>query len=187
VVGLWATGILEHVHLYITYTARMVFPTEIYGAIQDFPNSAMPFRDIRSAWLFSFLFLGQIFGVLWGSQLVRIACFVCIAALIAMTCIVIIYVFVVPNWPYPMPAYFEFAGTPLFLIAAISGYIEFLRRIFSKHAAGRLHSNRVQFTPALVPLRRTDSSAERQHLRLQIPALLAVQRRAQSPARNHHH
>jgi len=138
VVGLWATGILEHVHLCITYTARMVFPTEIYGAIQDFPNSAMPFRDIRSSWLFSFLLLGQISGVLWGSQLVRIACFVCIAALIAMTCMVIIYVFVVPNWPYPMPAYFEFAGTPLFLIAAISGYIEFLRRIFSKFAAQQL-------------------------------------------------
>jgi hypothetical protein len=121
-IALWLSGTFEYVVTTIRYTARLVFPHEIYGAIQDYPNSGMPFRDTKSAILYAFLIFGQIGGIWKGHGLIRLLAITCLTALLFLAVLVLVYIYVIPNWPYPMPAYFEFAGTPLFLLSAILGW-----------------------------------------------------------------
>jgi hypothetical protein len=104
------------------YTARARFRTEIVGEIQDRTYAFLPFHNARTAVLFALLLAGTILAVRHESRAVRRFAWAALAHQGLLTAATGVYLYTDFNWTFPLPAYFQQAALPVYLLVAAAGW-----------------------------------------------------------------
>lgn len=110
------------------YTARARFRTEIIGEIQDRTYAFLPFHNAHTAVLFVVLLAGTILALRHESGAVRRFAGAALAHMALLTAATALYLFTDINWTYPLPAYFQQAALPVYLLVALAGWTPWIAR-----------------------------------------------------------
>jgi hypothetical protein len=120
---LWL-GVPRHLWGLFAYTARARFRTEIVGEIQDATYAFFPFRGLAAGMLFALLLAGILLALRHAEGAVRLFAAGALAHMALLSTITALYLYTDVNWTYPLPAYFQQAALPLFVLVALAGWVD---------------------------------------------------------------
>jgi len=140
----------SYLWILLSYTARSRFRTEIIGEIQDCYYTFLPFQNARTAALFALLLLGTLLALAARERRVRLFAGACATHMTLMTAMTAVYLYTDINWTFPLPAYFQQAALPVYLLVAAAGWRAGWERLRERQPALRSRAARLLVRPALV-------------------------------------
>lgn len=126
---LLALGVPQYLAVLFGYTARVRFRAEIVGEVQNTQYAFLPFRNLEAAALFAVLLGGALMALRHREGAVRLFARAALAHMVLLLLLSAIYLFTDINWTYPLPAYFEQAALPVYVLVALAGWVRGIGRV----------------------------------------------------------